>query len=733
MKRITFLIFIFVFFLKMSQASEWQTFTNMNYIREILYDQGQLWCATTGGALIFDPQDEAVIKFTNVDGLGGNELLCLAKDSLGNMWFGARNGTLTKYQSGADSWRIYIIEKDKRRLMVKDVLPDSDKLWIAASDVVSLFLIEKNQGEIKETYQRFGDILPDSVNCIELGGGKVWIGTDKGLAFAKKDDPRINLQDPTSWSSYSAGDTVGLTNDFIGSLIYSQDTLYLGTQDGVFRFIEKDSSFANMGLGGLKINQLKFLNGNLTAATNNGVYFYTQDHWSLVPWEGMSSRWVNSVDQDPTKNLWAGTAGKGLSSYDGLGWRNFLIDGPAGNTFKDLAMDQQGILWCANHKEEASSFDGVHWTSYKPVIDSIVGDHYRDMVAVAVDKQGNVWFGGWEYGIFEILRTGTTDVWLWFNHENSPLSKAIVGALVNDIFIDEEDNKWFANSFASETTRVAILTPDSEWVVLGSGDGLLDNVINQIIVKDEHLWGCFYAAGLCDYNFNGTLFLKDDDDLKCYGTSDGLTGEVKCINIDKRGILWAGTNEGLFRFDSFNQVFEKVLLPSRIGPQVNFIAVDQLNNKWIATIHGLGILNDGGVFIDSLTTENSKLCNDMIWSLVIDKKKGEVWIGTGNGLSRFKHSGIAPVEKLSDILPYPNPAVIKTGEERVSFTLPPFGSKIKIFTVAGEFIKEIPSEGNWKWDLRNQSGELVSAGVYLFLVTDAGGNTHAGKIAVIRE
>ncbi|MGB2698549.1 MAG: hypothetical protein WBD28_11930, partial [Candidatus Zixiibacteriota bacterium] len=79
------------------------------------------------------------------------------------------------------------------------------------------------------------------------------------------------------------------------------------------------------------------------------------------------------------------------------------------------------------------------------------------------------------------------------------------------------------------------------------------------------------------------------------------------------------------------------------------------------------------------------------------------------------------------------PAVIKTGEERVSFTLPPFGSKIKIFTVAGEFIKEITSEGNWKWDLRNQSGELISAGVYLFLVTDAEGNTHVGKIAVIRE
>ncbi len=733
MRKIVITVLVFISLFEINHASRWETFASMDYVWELLHREGMLWCATTGGVVAFNPQDHSVMKLNNVDGLGGNELFCVASDSLGNLWFGAGNGTLTKFQPEKDTWRVYIMERDKKRLQVKDIVPDLDRLWIASAGLVSLFLIEKNQGEIKETYERFGDILPDSVNCIAVGAGRVWVGTDKGMAFAKKDDPRINLQDPTSWSSFSTANSASLTNDFIRSLGYFQDTLYLGTEDGVFKFVEEDSSFGPLGLDGLKINDLKFLNGYLTAATNNGVYFYVEDKWSLVPWEGMSTRWVNSLDEDTSGNIWAGTAARGISSYDGKGWENFPIDGPPGNTFKDLAVDQEGRLWCANNKDEASSFDGTSWISYRAAIDSIVGSHYRGMVAVEVDQEGNAWFGGWEYGVFKLSKTEAGDHWLWFNHENTPLGKAIVGALVNDIFIDEVGNKWFSNAHASDTARILVLSPDSEWVAFTSRDSLLDNIPNQILVKDDHLWGCFQQAGLGDYDYNGTISYKGDDDLKWYGVSNDLTGEVKCVNIDQREILWVGTTEGLFRFSPFDQSFERIPLPSEVGPQVNFIAVDQLNNKWMATIHGLAILNDFGLFTDSLTTSNSKLCHDLIWSLALDEKKGEVWIGTEKGLSRYTYPGIAPSKSLSDIVPYPNPVVIKTGEETVGFSLPSLGSRIRIFTVAGDYVKEITSEHSWRWDLRNRSGKLVAGGVYLFLVYDGKGKSAVGKIAVIRE
>ena len=38
----------------------------------------------------------------------------------------------------------------------------------------------------------------------------------------------------------------------------------------------------------------------------------------------------------------------------------------------------------------------------------------------------------------------------------------------------------------------------------------------------------------------------------------------------------------------------------------------------------------------------------------------------------------------------------------------------------------------FEWDGRNKSGNLVSSGIYYFVVTDSDGNVERGKIAVLR-
>jgi flagellar hook assembly protein FlgD len=99
--------------------------------------------------------------------------------------------------------------------------------------------------------------------------------------------------------------------------------------------------------------------------------------------------------------------------------------------------------------------------------------------------------------------------------------------------------------------------------------------------------------------------------------------------------------------------------------------------------------------------------------------------------------GQTPISKLSEVLPFPNPVIIKTGEEKVSFLVPAQTVGIKIYTIAGEQIKDCvlvdPLRGRWEWDLKNKAGELAASGVYLFYVYDEKGNRAVGKIAVIRE
>ncbi|MCK5240831.1 fibronectin type III domain-containing protein [bacterium] len=61
------------------------------------------------------------------------------------------------------------------------------------------------------------------------------------------------------------------------------------------------------------------------------------------------------------------------------------------------------------------------------------------------------------------------------------------------------------------------------------------------------------------------------------------------------------------------------------------------------------------------------------------------------------------------------------------------GSTIKIFTIAGDLVKIIKSEGeSVYWDIANNAGSQVSQGIYIYLITNDKGQQRRGKLAIIR-
>ena len=60
-------------------------------------------------------------------------------------------------------------------------------------------------------------------------------------------------------------------------------------------------------------------------------------------------------------------------------------------------------------------------------------------------------------------------------------------------------------------------------------------------------------------------------------------------------------------------------------------------------------------------------------------------------------------------------------------------STIKIFTIAGELVREIQVKSSpQSWDVCNDAGEKVASGIYLYLITDPAENKQVGKLGVIR-
>jgi hypothetical protein len=90
--------------------------------------------------------------------------------------------------------------------------------------------------------------------------------------------------------------------------------------------------------------------------------------------------------------------------------------------------------------------------------------------------------------------------------------------------------------------------------------------------------------------------------------------------------------------------------------------------------------------------------------------------------------------ELSAVRVYPSPwrSNIHTGHP-VTFSGLTADATVKIFTVSGRWVKSVSSTGSQAtWDLKNDSGDTVASGLYIYLVTDSQGNKARGKFSVIR-
>jgi Mg-chelatase subunit ChlD len=90
---------------------------------------------------------------------------------------------------------------------------------------------------------------------------------------------------------------------------------------------------------------------------------------------------------------------------------------------------------------------------------------------------------------------------------------------------------------------------------------------------------------------------------------------------------------------------------------------------------------------------------------------------------------------------YPNPYRPEhkdTNVEGITFDNVPSNATIKIYTLAGELVREtkqgdIGDDSRWIWDLKNDDSDDVARGVYIYYMSSSGrSDTKTGKVAVIR-
>ena len=229
------------------------------------------------------------------------------------------------------------------------------------------------------------------------------------------------------------------------------------------------------------------------------------------------------------------------------------------------------------------------------------------------------------------------------------------------------------------------------------------------------------------YNYNRTL----DQDMRNF-----TWYWVKCLTEDANGNVWVGCDQGVVQFDpvkcaaSSEATVYRPKVPRNDGTnnadylldgvQVNAIAVDGMNRKWIGTENsGLYLVSaDGTEIIEQFTSSNSILPSDKIISVLCNPTSNVVYVGTEGGLLEYESNSTVPAPSYDDVYVYPNPVRPDfTGEITIKGLME--NSLVKISDASGNVVAQLQSNGGMAtWDGCNSNGDRVKSGVYFVLASE---------------
>jgi ligand-binding sensor domain-containing protein/serine phosphatase RsbU (regulator of sigma subunit) len=147
------------------------------------------------------------------------------------------------------------------------------------------------------------------------------------------------------------------------------------------------------------------------------------------------------------------------------------------------------------------------------------------------------------------------------------------------------------------------------------------------LMQDSHgnLWIATVAGGVT--KFDGKNFTN-------YSIENGLSGSwVRAMIEDRLGNIWFGTNNGLTKYDGVS--FSHISIRAKKGesqPIIFSLMEDNHGKIWAGTLGYGFVIYDGKKFINY--SKKQGLPDNLVKSLTEDLK-GNVWIATSNGLSKF--------------------------------------------------------------------------------------------------
>lgn len=320
----------------------------------------------------------------------------------------------------------------------------------------------------------------------------------------------------------------------------------------------------------------------------------------------------------------------------------------------NIVEDNHGLVWISTYGKGLFVFNhdlnqGQHFVANEKG-ESPIASNY--LLCITADRRDGVWVSA-EYGGVSHLQV---------------MDKGVVR-----IFPNGRENLDLSN-----VVRMVKKQRDGS-VMVGTRDGCLyhysadmaqmlvkshfdSNIYSVVEMPQGRMWigtrgkGIYGIPGL-DFKNKKVFCLKQDDRGRMWiGTfGEGLSvaiprgegyevrtffadsvglNEVRCLAIDRKGMLWGGTSGGLFCVDPTRFAADgKGLRVYKRGSEIHDMLVDRQGRLWL-TVPGEGLvcMQDGNFRI---LDASQGLINNMVQS-VVETEDGNLWVSTQQGVSCWK-------------------------------------------------------------------------------------------------
>ncbi len=543
-------------------ASDWVQALAVDPPLPALYESrvaeaGVLWVGTASGVSRYDgdPASGAFgtwTSYTTADGLVDDDVISIAVDADGGVWFGTLLGGASYFDG--ETWTSYTTEDDLVGDWVQDIAVDAQgAVWFATTDGVSRFRRpapsasgDAGDGDTWTTYTSDDGLPANDIQALAIAPDEtIWFGAYAGGVASLEGD---------TWTLYSSDD--GLGGDDVSAIVVAgDDTVWFATASGVSGYDGETWNPLRTDdcLSGNEVTSIAVAaDGTLWFGTDSGVSRFDGGAWTIYTTaDGLASNEVESLAAGPDGSIWAGTFAAGVSHLprpvpsasgvagDGESWTSYsTADGLAGDWVQDIVVGPprpalrpggvagDGAIWFGT-TDGVSRWDGETWATYTAA-DGLAAS---DVQAIAVAPDGALWFGTYLAGVSRF----DGETWTTYTTEDG-----LAGDNVQAVAVTADGVVWCGTAdgvsrFDGDPASGA----GGFWTTYTTEDGLADDdTLSIAVAADGTLWfGSAYGVS----RFDGTTW-------QIFGEEEIPGAWVAAIAIGPDGALWFGTNQGVTRY-----------------------------------------------------------------------------------------------------------------------------------------------------------------------------------------